>query len=138
MKGVDLESAIQITSSLFREILFWKSVFNFRNFTNEKKTNIYIKYKIIVLTLSWRRPLSYRNQYINLLRKSMNWFLYDNGLRHERVKVKLFLSLTHFTSTNQKCLIFKTWVFFKICVLKISDNLFQRASLYDCLCVNRQ
>ena len=29
-----------------------------------------------LLTLSWRRPLSYSN----------HWFLYDNGLRHERVK----------------------------------------------------
>ena len=38
------------------------------------------------LTLSWRRPLSYRNQSIDLLRKLMDWFLYDNGLRHERVK----------------------------------------------------
>ena len=38
------------------------------------------------LTLSWRRPLSYRNQSIDLLHKSMDWFLYDNGLRHERVK----------------------------------------------------
>ena len=27
-----------------------------------------------------------RNQSIYLLRKSMDWFLYDNGLRHERVK----------------------------------------------------
>ena len=33
------------------------------------------------LTLSWRRPLSYRNQSISVV-----WFLYDNGLRHERVK----------------------------------------------------
>ena len=31
--------------------------------------------------------LSYRNQSIDLLCKSMDWFLYDNGLRHERVKV---------------------------------------------------
>ena len=37
------------------------------------------------LTLSWRRPLSYRKQSIDLLRKSMDWFLYDNGHRHERV-----------------------------------------------------
>ena len=37
------------------------------------------------LTLSWRRPLSYRNQSIDLLSK---WFLYDNGLRHERDKNK--------------------------------------------------
>ena len=38
------------------------------------------------LTLSWRRPLSYRNQSIDLRSKSMDWFLYHNGLRHERVK----------------------------------------------------
>ena len=41
---------------------------------------------ILCLTLSWRRSLSYRNQSIDLLSKSMGWFLYDNGLRHERVK----------------------------------------------------
>ena len=40
----------------------------------------------IHLSLSWRRPLSYRNQSTDLLHKSMDWFLYDNGLRHERVK----------------------------------------------------
>ena len=38
------------------------------------------------LTLSWGRPLSYRNQSIDLPSKSMDWFLYDNGLRQERVK----------------------------------------------------
>ena len=38
------------------------------------------------LTLSWRRPISYRNQSIDLLCKPMDWFLYDIGLRHERVK----------------------------------------------------
>ena len=38
------------------------------------------------LTLSWRRPLSYRNQSIDLQSKSLDWFLYDNGFRHERVK----------------------------------------------------
>ena len=37
-----------------------------------------------ILALSWRRPLSYRNQSINLQSKSMDWFLYDNGFRHER------------------------------------------------------
>ena len=30
-------------------------------------------------------PLSYRNQSIDLLCKSVDWFLYDNGLHHERV-----------------------------------------------------
>ena len=37
------------------------------------------------LTLLWRRPLSYRNHSIDLRSKSMDWFLYDNGLRRERV-----------------------------------------------------
>ena len=36
-----------------------------------------------VLTLSRRRPLSYRNQ-------SIDWLLYDNGLCLERVK-KIFM-----------------------------------------------
>ena len=38
-----------------------------------------------ILTISWRRPISCRNQSIDLLRKSMDWILYDIGLRHERV-----------------------------------------------------
>ena len=38
------------------------------------------------LALLWRRPLSYRNQSIDLRSRSMDWFLYDNDLRHERVK----------------------------------------------------
>ena len=52
-------------------------------------TKIAIHYKYIHVLghvfLSWRRPLSYRHQSIDLLRKSMDWFLYDNGLRLERV-----------------------------------------------------
>ena len=38
------------------------------------------------LTLSWRRALSYRNQSTDLQSKSKDWFLYENGIRHERVK----------------------------------------------------
>ena len=38
------------------------------------------------LTLSRRRPLLYRNQSIDLDSKSMDWFLYDNSLRQEKVK----------------------------------------------------
>ena len=41
---------------------------------------------VVGLTLSWRRPISYRNQSIDLRSKSNDWFLYDNGLRHERVQ----------------------------------------------------
>ena len=47
------------------------------------------------LTLSWRRPLSYRKQSIDLLCKSMDWFLYDNGLRHERVKYIYFKNMPY-------------------------------------------
>ena len=36
--------------------------------------------------LSRRRPISYRNQSIDLQSKSMDWFLFDIGLRRERVK----------------------------------------------------
>ena len=39
-----------------------------------------------LLTLSWQRTLSYRNQSIDLLCRSMDWFLYDNVLGHESVK----------------------------------------------------
>ena len=42
---------------------------------------IYTSSKTFALT--WRRSLSYRNQSIDLLRRSMGWFLYDRDLRHE-------------------------------------------------------
>ena len=45
-----------------------------------------------LLTLSWRRSLSYKNQPIDLHCKSVDWFLYERDLRHERVK--------HFWWTN--------------------------------------
>ena len=37
--------------------------------------------------------LSYRNQSIDLQSKSVDWFLYDRDLRHERVKAKVFSRL---------------------------------------------
>ena len=40
------------------------------------------------LTLSLWRSLSCRNQFIDLLSKSTDWFLYDKNLRQERVKWK--------------------------------------------------
>ena len=56
------------------------------------------------LTLSWRRPLSYRN---HLQSKSMDWFLYDNGLRHERVKWRVISiclnNLEQLTSFSYSC-----------------------------------
>ena len=57
-----------------------------------------------VLTLSCRQPLSYRNQSIGLL-KSIDWFLYDNGLRHEKVKVTVRMSNAfRFKDQIPKCL----------------------------------
>ena len=38
------------------------------------------------LTLWWRRSLSYRNLFIDLLYKLIDWFLFDRDLRHKRVK----------------------------------------------------
>ena len=38
------------------------------------------------LTLSWGKFLSYGNQSIDMLCKSVNWFLYDRDLRHRRDK----------------------------------------------------
>ena len=52
-----------------------------------------------LLTLSWLRPLSYRTQSIDLLRKSMDWFLFDNGLRHEMVNRKQIVVLNGQNST---------------------------------------
>ena len=59
------------------------------------KTRTYVVKSFIYLPLSWRRPLSYRNQSIDLLGKSMDWFLYDNALRHERVNHQI-LEFAHF------------------------------------------
>ena len=56
------------------------------------------------LTLSWRRPLPYRNQSIDLLRKSMDWFLYDNGLRHERVRMICYYQKMAVAVTSQTCI----------------------------------
>ena len=39
------------------------------------------------LTLSWRQPLSYRNQSIDFLSKMMDWFLYDIDLLYKAVNV---------------------------------------------------
>ena len=43
---------------------------------------------IIIVNSFMTDPLSYRNQSIDLLCKSMDCFLYDNDLRHERVNMQ--------------------------------------------------
>ena len=69
----------------------WKMQFNLDHNKQAQKDYTFWKNQIMktlflyYLTLSWRRPMSYRNQSIDLLRKSMDWFLYDIDLHHERV-----------------------------------------------------
>ena len=67
-------------SRKFRKIYFWSKDRAFMQ--NKKIYNIHH----IDLSLSRPRSLSYRNQSIDLQSKSMEWFLYDKDLRHERVK----------------------------------------------------
>ena len=69
--------------TLGKESIYWK-----RRKVPEPHLVIYDKsYRCaqlqVSLTLSWRRPLSYRNQSIDLQSKSMDWFLYDNDLMKE-------------------------------------------------------
>ena len=62
----------------------------------KNKNNLIILILLIsYLILSWRRPLPYRNQSTNLQSKLMDWFRYDNGLRHERLKVFNVRSVIH-------------------------------------------
>ena len=42
----------------------------------------------LVLTLPWQVSLSYRNQSINLQNKSVDWFVDDRILRHEKVNAQ--------------------------------------------------
>ena len=73
-KDVDVNLLPEPLSSLFDLFLCkWKWIWYQKN---QQPSSI----------LSRRRPLSYRNQSIDLQSKSMDWFLYDNGLRLERVK----------------------------------------------------
>ena len=51
----------------------------------DTEINVLALVALFCLTLSWRRPLSHRNQSIDLLCKLIDWFLYDNDPRHERV-----------------------------------------------------
>ena len=82
-----------MTSFYIMAIKVLKRPFSFKrlqSFTQNKKcekknqTN-----RELTLTLSRRRSQSYRNQSTDLLCKSMDWFLYDTNLHHERVKTFL-------------------------------------------------
>ena len=69
--------------------------FEFLNFSVTERVKRNEKSKTIrnfrSLTLSCRRPLSYRNQSTDLL---IDWFLHFNDLRHERVKSMTFQAIS--------------------------------------------
>ena len=73
LKVIDLEKCLEDGCVSQHANIYWKC-------------SQLITIKIFTLTLSWRGPLSYRNQSTDLQSKSMDWFLYDNSLSHERVK----------------------------------------------------
>ena len=66
--------------------IYLKQKIKFLTNQNSRFTSNRVKMKGRLLTLSRWRPLSYRSQSIDLRSKSVDWFLYDNALRHERVK----------------------------------------------------
>ena len=47
-----------------------------------------------------------------LLRKSMDWFLYDNGFRHERIKhtTLKYIRLNYFKNTVFSSLLLNLWL----------------------------
>ena len=83
--------AFALTQGISALPIFIKA-FALKNFLTDCKNHVSIStlsIKIILsnsLALSWRRPYSCRNQSTDSLRNSMDWFLYDDGFRHERVK----------------------------------------------------
>ena len=64
------------------KIILLATIYSFISLEGEEIVTLW---NIAILTLSWRRFPSYRNQSIDLQSKSVNWFLYDRELRHERV-----------------------------------------------------
>ena len=59
-------------------------------------------FRFILLTLSWQRPLSYRNQSIALQSKSMDWLLYSKDLKEaSSLIIKETEKLEYSSNTNQ-------------------------------------
>ena len=84
-----------------------------------------------VLTLSRRKSLSYRNESIDLLRKSMDWFLYDNGLRLERVKWLLSNEICTNKNLSKLCFIILYGV-----LVKVVDVQFIESIMVNCSTMN--
>ena len=70
----------------------------------------YLTHWVIILT-HWRRFLSYRNQSDDLQSKSVDWFLYDRNILHERLNcccMQRFIYHTH-PRSHPCSLLNKSW-----------------------------
>ena len=74
------------SSAVFTVHLVSEWVRRKRQMVFQSDWSFYFRNTETYLTLSWRGSLSHRNQSIDLHSKSMDWFLYDRHLCHERVK----------------------------------------------------
>ena len=88
--SVSNKSKCVSNKSMFHKSISDKSKANPKCVTENPIISTFILFwnlsSISILTLSWRRSLSYRNQSIDLQSKSVDWFLYASSLRHDRVK----------------------------------------------------
>ena len=78
--------------------------------------SFHYSFHFISLTLSWRRPF--------LLGKSMDWFLYGNGLRHERVN--------YFTNLSGKICVGVSFFQKKSRRLKVSNFIKRKRLRHSC------
>ena len=74
------------------DFLMYGNIF-FQFMANRWNTHIFPTHGffLFVVVLSWRKSLSYKNQSIDLLFKSMDWFLYNRDLCNERNKVIIII-----------------------------------------------
>ena len=80
---------IQMTSFWLNHLI--KTTFKVQCFCIvSERIEFHILIKYSHLTFSWQMSISYRNQSIDLQSKSMDCFLYNRDIRHERVKFSFF------------------------------------------------
>ena len=90
-----------------------KFVYDIINMIYEKiQSHFSLSCLLSCLTLLWWRSLSHRNKSINLLCKSMDWFLHDRDICHERINSSMS-STSSVLKTVNTCFILKiNWQIF--------------------------
>ena len=104
----------------------------FRNLSNIFDRDVLRK----LFNLSWRRSLPYRNQSIDLLCQSMDWFLYDMDLHHEGFKVKNKSSKTRITSMDNFLWLVQNgnkWTTFKLWIINIKTIDLKSTQPFTCI-----